>query len=138
MFIAAILAIIGYSINDTIVCFDRVRENLQKQKGNSLDKMQLKEVVNVSIQETFGRSLYTSITTILPVLALIFLGSSEILNFNLAMLVGLVSGTYSSIFIATVIFYLLESKNLGKKKETKKKKVYRDDIEEKQIKGINC
>ena len=100
--------------------------------------MQLKEVVNVSIQETFGRSLYTSITTILPVLALIFLGSSEILNFNLAMLVGLVSGTYSSIFIATVIFYLLESKNLGKKKETKKKRVYRDDIEEKQIKGINC
>lgn len=138
MFIAAILAIIGYSINDTIVCFDRVRENLQKQKGNSLDKTQLKEVVNVSIRETFGRSLYTSITTILPVLALIFLGSSEILNFNLAMLVGLVSGTYSSIFVATVIFYLLESKNLGKKKETKKKKVYHDDIEEKQIKGINC
>ncbi len=136
MFIAAILAIIGYSINDTIVCFDRIRENLQK-KNTKLDSIKLKEIVNVSIRETFTRSLYTSITTILPVLALIFLGSKEILNFNLAMLVGLISGTYSSIFIATVIFYLLEKSQLGKEK-TKKKKVYKDDVEEKQIKGINC
>ncbi len=136
MFIAAILAIIGYSINDTIVCFDRIRENLQK-KTEKLDNLKLREVVNISIRETFTRSLYTSITTILPVLALIFLGSKEILNFNLAMLVGLISGTYSSIFIATVIFYLLERKQLGKTK-TKKKKVYKDEVEEKQIKGINC
>jgi len=137
MFIAAILAIIGYSINDTIVCFDRVRENLEKKKREKMDASSLREVVNVSIRETFSRSLYTSITTILPVLALIFLGSSEILNFNLAMLVGLVSGTYSSIFIATFIFYLLEKKNLGTTHQ-KTKRIYQDEVKEKKIKGINC
>lgn len=137
MFIAAILAIIGYSINDTIVCFDRVRENLAKRKRQKIDGEELGDVVNMSIRETFGRSLYTSITTILPVLALIFLGSSEILNFNLAMLVGLISGTYSSIFIATFIFYMLEKRNLLKG-QPKTKRVYCDDTEEKKIKGINC
>ncbi len=136
MFIAAILAIIGYSINDTIVAFDRIRENLPS-KSKKINAEELKEVINVSIRETFTRSLFTSITTILPVLALIFLGSKEILNFNLAMLVGLISGTYSSIFIATMLFYLLEKKNLGKNK-TKKKKIYKDETVEKQIKGINC
>ena len=137
MFIAAILAIIGYSINDTIVCFDRVRENLAKRKRQKIDGEELNDVVNMSIRETFGRSLYTSITTILPVLALIFLGSNEILNFNLAMLVGLISGTYSSIFIATFIFYMLEKRNLLKG-QPKTKRVYCDDTEEKKIKGINC
>jgi len=137
MFIAAILAIIGYSINDTIVCFDRIRENIEKESKTKLKEAKLKEIVNISIQETFTRSLYTSITTILPVLALIFLGSSEILNFNLAMLVGLVSGTYSSIFIATVLFYLLERKRLSKN-TPKKKRIYEDEVQEKQIKGVNC
>lgn len=136
MFIAAILAIIGYSINDTIVCFDRVRENLEKNKDKKLTESRLKDIINISICETFTRSLYTSITTILPVLALIFLGSSEILNFNLAMLIGLVSGTYSSIFIATVLFYLLERKNIEKR--PKEKRHYRDEVQEKKIKGVNC
>ena len=64
------------------------------------------------------------------------LGSSGIFTFNMAMLFGLIAGTYSSIFVATMIFVLLEKKNLGK--EEKKKKVYKDDLEEKKIKGINC
>ena len=131
MFIAAVLAIIGYSINDTIVSFDRIRENINKDKKYTKDE--LKEVCNLSIRETFVRTIYTSVTTLLPVLSLIFLGSSGILTFNLAMLFGLITGTYSSIYIATVLFILFESKS-----KEKKKKVYKDDYEEKKVKGVNC
>ena len=134
MFIAAILAIIGYSINDTIVCFDRIRENLAKSQKVTKDN--LKEICNISIRETFVRTIYTSITTLLPVISLIVLGSKGILTFNLAMLFGLISGTYSSIFIATALFIVLEKKNLGK--TSKKKKIYTDEFEEKKVKGVNC
>ena len=136
MFIAAVLAIIGYSINDTIVSFDRVRENIKNYDAKKLTKEKLEELTNLSIQETFTRTIYTTITTLLPVLVLIILGSSGIFTFNMAMLVGLIAGTYSSIFIASVLFLAIEKKNLGK--EEKPKKVYKDDLEEKQIKGINC
>jgi SecD/SecF fusion protein len=136
MFIAAVLAIIGYSINDTIVSFDRIRENLAKEDRKKLSKEKFEEVCNRSIGETFTRTIYTTVTTLLPVVILIVLGSSGIFTFNMAMLFGLIAGTYSSIFIATVVFMLLEKKNLGK--EEKAKKVYKDDIEEKKIKGINC
>ena len=134
MFIAAVLAIIGYSINDTIVCFDRIRENIAKAKKVTSEN--LLEICNLSIRETFARSIYTSITTLLPILALIFLGSSGILTFNLAMLFGLISGTYSSIFIAISLFVYLEKKSM--KKPIKKKKVYKDDYEEKKVEGVNC
>lgn len=136
MFIAAVLAIIGYSINDTIVSFDRVRENLKNSDSKGLDKEKLEEVANRSIQETFSRTLFTSITTLIPVIALIFLGSREIFTFNMAMLIGLIAGTYSSIFISMAVFLWLEKKNIGKPK--KKKRVYTDEFEEKKIKGINC
>ena len=136
MFIAAILAIIGYSINDTIVSFDRVRENLKAVDDNKLDKVKLEEICNRSIQETFSRTLFTSITTLIPVIALTFLGSREIFTFNMAMLMGLVAGTYSSIFISMSVFLGLEKRNIGKPK--KKKKIYTDEFEEKKIKGINC
>ena len=134
MFIAAVLAIIGYSINDTIVLFDRIRENLSKN-DKKLDKVKLKEICNESIRQTFNRTIITSVTTIIPVVVLLVLGSREIFTFNVAMLIGLAAGTYSSIFIATLIFYVIESKNLGK---PKKKVVYTDEYEEKLIKGINC
>ncbi len=134
MFIAALLAIIGYSINDTIVTFDRIRENLLDE--DKITKEKLEEVANRSIQETFTRTIYTSLTTLIPVVALIFLGSKEILTFNLAMLFGLIAGTYSSIFIATAIFVALEKRSLGKPK--KQKKIYTDEVQEKKIKGINC
>lgn len=136
MFIAAILAIIGYSINATIVTFDRVREKLHDVDERKFKKEELKELVNDSIRQMFTRTIYTSITTLVPVVALIFLGSKEILTFNFAMLFGLIAGTYSSVFIATWLFVLLETKNLGKPK--KKKIVYTDEYEEKAIKGINC
>lgn len=136
MFIAAVLAIIGYSINDTIVSFDRVRENIKATDDNKLDKEKLYEIVNRSTQETFSRTLFTSVTTLIPVIALTFLGSREIFTFNMAMLIGLVAGTYSSIFISMTTFMALEKKNIGKPK--KKKKIYTDEFEEKKIKGINC
>ena len=135
MFIAAVLAIIGYSINDTIVLFDRFREDLKAYDGK-MTKEKLKEICNRSIARNFNRTIFTSVTTLIPVLALLILGSKDILSFNVAMLVGLLSGTYSSIFIATTVFMLIESKNIGKVK--KKKVIYKDDLEEKKIKGINC
>lgn len=136
MFIAAVLAIIGYSINDTIVSFDRVRENLKIVDDKKLTKEKLEEVVNRSIQETFSRTIVTSVTTLIPVFALTFLGSNEIFTFNMAMLIGLVAGTYSSIFVAAAVFMFFEKKNIGKPK--KKKRIYTDEYEEKKIKGINC
>ena len=136
MFIAAVLAIIGYSINDTIVSFDRIRENIDKEDWKKMTKEKLEEICNRSIQETFTRTIYTTVTTLLPVIILMVLGSSGIFTFNVAMLIGLISGTYSSIFIATTLFLLIEKKNIGKK--IKPKKIYTDEFEEKKIKGINC
>ena len=136
MFIAAVLAIIGYSINDTIVSFDRVRENLAKIDDKKLTKEQLEEITNRSIQETFSRTIFTTVTTLIPVFALTFLGSNEIFTFNMAMLIGLVAGSYSSIFIAASVFLMFEKRNIGKVKKVKK--IYTDEFEEKKIKGINC
>lgn len=138
IFIAAILSIIGYSINDTIVTFDRVRENINKlYKENLETKNDLKNVINLSLSQTLLRSLITTITTLIPVICLVLFGSGEIFNFNVALLFGLVSGVYSSIFIATQILYFLESKNIGK---PKKRKWYEEDdeVHEKKVKGINC
>lgn len=136
MFIAAILAIIGYSINDTIVSFDRIRENLAEYDWKKVTKEKFVSICNLSVQETFTRTIYTTVTTLLPVVVLLILGSKGIFTFNMAMLFGLIAGTYSSIFIATIVFMALEAKNVGKKLKTKK--VYKDDFEEKKIKGINC
>ena len=135
MFIAALLAIIGYSINNSIVTFDRIRENLRKNK-EKLTQEKLMDICNKSIGETFTRSIYTSITTLIPVVALIVLGSKEIFTFNTAMLIGLITGTYSSLLIAPALFMDIEKHSLGKPQ--KKKKVYRDDVEEKMVKGVNC
>ena len=133
IFITALLSIIGYSINNTIVVFDRIRE---KSKGKEFKtKDELKEVVNDSISETMTRSIITSITTMLPVISLIIFGSKEILNFNIALLIGLVAGTYSSILLAGVIWYKLANKNVGKKPTKKWYEV--DTKSEKLIKGIN-
>ena len=110
MFIAAVLAIIGYSINNTIVVFDRVRENLKKKNKDNLSKDELKEVVNISIKDTMSRSIYTSLTTLLPVIALLIMGSREILTFNVAMIVGLIAGTYSSLLLAGWLMYSLQVK----------------------------
>lgn len=111
IFIAAILTIIGYSINNTIIVFDRIRENKNKLKGK-LTISALKNIVSDSISETFKRSLYTTITTLIPVLCLIVLGSKGIMPFNLALIFGLIAGCYSSMLLAGQIWYLLEKRNI--------------------------
>lgn len=111
IFIAAVLTIIGYSINNTIVVFDRVRENLKKL-NSKISKEDLKSVINQSVSQTLTRSLYTTITTMIPVICLIFLGSSGILPFNLALLIGLIAGCYSSVLIAGQVWYLIESRKI--------------------------
>ena len=114
IFIAAILTIVGYSINSTIVVFDRIRENLSKKDKNKITKDTLKEVVNNSINSTINRSVYTTITTLIPVICLIILGAKSILTFNIAIIFGLVAGCYSSMILAGQIWYLIESKKLKK------------------------
>ena len=127
IFIAAILSIIGYSINDTIVSFDRVRENI-KAKDRIKNEEELAIIVNDSLNQTLARSLVTTITTLCPVVMLIIFGSHEIINFNIALLVGLVMGVLSSIFIACQIWFILEKSNIGK--PIKKKWYEEDDIKE--------
>lgn len=134
IFIAALLSIIGYSINDTIVIFDRIRENMHKKDVKT--KEDLANVVNLSLNQTIKRSIITSITTIVTVLALIIFGSNEILNFNIALIIGLFAGTYSSLFIASMLWYMMEKRSVGK---PKKKKWYEEsEPTEKKIKGINA
>lgn len=96
-FIAAILTIMGYSINDTIVIYDRIRENLKKP---ALAKKKFSEVVNISIQETMARSINTVFTVIVIVLCLLFLGGETLRDFSLTLLIGLLFGAYSSICVA--------------------------------------
>ena len=103
--IAAILTIVGYSLNDTVVVFDRVRENLRRYKTTPLG-----DVLNLSINETLSRTLMTSLTTLIALIALYVLGGDVIRNFTFAMIWGIVVGTYSSIFIASPILHRLDVK----------------------------
>ncbi len=100
--IAALLTIVGYSLNDTVVVFDRVRENLRKFK-----KLSLKDVLNRSINETLSRTVMTSVTTLLALIALFVLGGDVIRGFVFAMIWGVIVGTYSSVFIASAILLRL-------------------------------
>jgi preprotein translocase SecF subunit len=128
-FIAAVLTIIGYSINDTIVTFDRMRENLQKKKRLKTFE-DIADVVNVSVRQTLTRSVNTVFTVLITVVAMILFGSESILKFNIALLVGLITGVYSSIFIATNLWVVLKARELKKKgtiKTVKEKKKYSDE-----------
>jgi preprotein translocase subunit SecF len=109
MFITGVLTIIGYSVNDTIVVFDRIRENSLKSPGTPLAT-----TVNNSIMETLGRSLNTVITTLFVILALLLLGGATIHNFALVLVIGVISGTYSSIFIASQLLIVWESGAFGR------------------------
>lgn len=95
LFVTAMLTVIGFSVHDTIVVFDRVRENKARHAGEPFD-----QIVNHSILQTFGRSIMTSLTVVLTLLALLLFGGAAISDFILALLIGIVSGTYSSIFVA--------------------------------------
>ncbi len=112
-FIACMLTIIGYSINDTIVIFDRIRENIKAKKVKT--SKDLCEVANVSLTQTLSRSINTSITTFIMVFMLWLLGVATIRDFSLPLMVGLISGSYSSIFIATQLWFVFKRK-IGKNK----------------------
>ncbi len=112
-FIAAVLTIIGYSINDTIVTFDRVREMLKKVKVITKEE-QIDYIVNSSIRQTLTRSINTVLTVVIVVVAMLILGASSIFNFSLALLIGLVSGVYSSIVIAVPLWGMLKKRELRK------------------------
>lgn len=136
IFIAGILTIIGYSINDTIVTFDMIRENYKNKYKNNITKPEdLDELVNISIRRTLFRNILTTVTTIIPVIVLIFLGSKEILNFNLSLLVGFIAGAYSSIFISNMLWLKLEKRRIS---QPKKKHDDNDEVEELKVRGINC
>ena len=101
--IAAVLTIVGYSMNDTVVIFDRVRENLRKYAD-----IKIYELTNISINETLSRTLITSITTLLALLSIFFFGGEILKGFSLAMIFGIIFGTYSSIYIANTVLVRLK------------------------------
>jgi preprotein translocase SecF subunit len=96
-----LLTIVGYSVNDTIVVFDRIREDLKLVKGKSY-----KEICNLSINQTLSRTVLTSFTTLLTVVMLLIFGGGSVYDFALALFIGIVVGTYSSIFVATPVVLL--------------------------------
>lgn len=112
--IAAILAVVGYSINDTIVTFDRIRERLKLKKRVKTFK-ELSDIVNKSLMQTLARSINTIITTVLAALALLLFGATSITNFSFALVIGLIAGTYSSIFIGAQLWLVWRGRNLKKK-----------------------
>ena len=132
--ISVILAIIGYSINNSIVVFDRIRELLGETKVVNLTFKEYATIVNQAVDNTILRSVFSSITTILPVIALLMLGSSAIFIFNIAMFVGLIAGTLSSIYVSPYVWYLIRSKHKVKAKKVKERK---EELDEYTIKGIN-
>lgn len=116
-FIAAVLTIVGYSINDTIVTFDRIRENMKLNKKKIRTFADLAEIVNKSIQQTFVRSVSTVFTVLIATLALLIFGSTSIRTFTIALLIGLISGAYSSIFIASPLWAIMKIKWIQRKKK---------------------
>jgi preprotein translocase subunit SecF len=113
-FIAAVLTIIGYSINDTIVTFDRIREHVKLEKPNTREK--LADIVNRSIHETLTRSINTVMTVVFAALAILVFGSETIRNFSIALMIGLTFGAYSSIFIASQLWFVMKSRQLKNKR----------------------
>lgn len=120
-FIAAILTILGYSINDTIVIYDRIRENLKRRHNKNWT---LEECMDESVNQTAIRSINTSVTTLFSVIAILVFGGASLKTFIMTLLIGILAGTYSSIFIATPIVYLL-----NKRKGNNMEDMFKDDEE---------
>ena len=121
-FIAAILTILGYSINDTIVIYDRIRENLKRRHTKNWT---LEDCMDESVNQTAIRSLNTSITTLFSVIALLIFGGASLKTFIMTLLIGILAGTYSSIFIATPIVYIL-----NKRKGNNMEDMFKNDDDE--------
>ena len=113
--VAAVLTIVGYSMNDTVVIYDRIRENLSKY-----NKLEINQISNLSVNETLSRTLITSVTTLLALFSIFILGGEILKGFSFAMILGVIVGTYSSIFVASPILkYLKVSYKTLEKKEEK-------------------
>ena len=112
--VAAVLTIVGYSMNDTVVIFDRVRENLKKYAD-----IKIFDLTNLSINETLSRTLITSVTTLLALLSIFFFGGEILKGFSFAMILGVILGTYSSIFIANpvLVYFKVSQKTLIKEED---------------------
>lgn len=128
--VAAILTVIGYSINDTIVIFDRIRENLGIMKDEHPDK-----IFNVSLSQTLGRTLITSLTTLFPVVALFIFGGSNIKGFAFVIMIGIVAGTISTLFLASAVALAFE--RAGSKEKIKKLNAIQEK-EERKIKDLQA
>ncbi|MEO1181064.1 MAG: protein translocase subunit SecF, partial [Cyanobacteria bacterium J06636_28] len=98
LFIVALLTIVGFSVNDTVVIYDRIRENFKLMPDQGVDK-----IVNEAVNQTLGRSINTTMTTVLPLLAIVFFGGDTLKFFALALIIGFLAGAYSSIFIASTL-----------------------------------
>lgn len=131
--ISVLLTIIGYSINNSIVVFDRVRETVAETKG----KTDYARIVNDALDKTLLVSLFSSLTTLLPVIMLLVLGSRSIFTFTFAMLVGMIAGTFSSIFVAPRLWCWIRE-NYKPKDKPKKKKENKETLDEYTFKGINA
>jgi SecD/SecF fusion protein len=118
VFIAAVLTVIGYSINDTVIVFDRIRENIENRGTHKLVK-----VFNDAINQTLGRTLITSFTTLIVVFVLLIFGGEVLRGFSFALFIGIVVGTYSSVFIATPIVVDLMKREIDNEAEKEAKKV---------------
>lgn len=131
--VASLLTIVGYSINDTIVVFDRIRDNRKKLYKNrkKLTDEELENLVNVSSNETITRNVWTSITTIAAIVTLLCVGLNDILTFNIAILIGLIAGTISSLLIAPKVWMLLERRSMERPEEED------DEPTEMKVKGVN-
>ncbi len=131
--VASLLTIVGYSINDTIVVFDRIRDNRNKLYKNKkkLTDEELENLVNVSSNETITRNVWTSITTVTAIITLLCVGLNDILTFNIAILVGLIAGTISSLLIAPKVWMLLERRSMDRPEEED------DEPTEMKVKGVN-
>ena len=136
VFYADVLSIVGYSINDTIVEFDRIRELIKTKYNSKLKSMNdVNELINTSLKQMLSRTIITTLTTMIPVITLIFFGSHEIFNFNIALLIGLIAGTYSSVLLAPQLLRLFLKKKIG---VDLSKKWYEDnEPTEKKVKGVN-
>jgi len=133
--ISVLLTIIGYSINNSIVVFDRVRENMAGRTG-TMKKEDYDKVINESLDATIKMSIYSSITTILPVIVLLAIGSRAIFTFIFAMFIGLIAGTFSSIFIAPTVWRMVRT-HMKPKQKAKKKASAKEELDEYSFKGIN-
>ncbi|MGK4198325.1 protein translocase subunit SecF [Fusobacterium sp. HC1336] len=126
-FIAAVLTILGYSINNTIVVFDRVRENLRRK---TKEKLSFEEILDRSINQVMIRTINTSVTTLFAIVAILIFGGDSLRTFIVTLLVGILAGTYSSIFVATSIMYLLDRKKIKNGGSGIEKKLQREEKKE--------